>query len=264
MQVKYDSGVTEKSYGKLVGCDLKRMLKTPGFYISLFLSLFILLRPVFQNRINGTFLQCLSVPFGTSDFSPFAAIFCALPFSGSFCEDYNSGFIKSIVSRTGVKRYSFQRCLSVLLSGGIMMALTVAIVIAVCAFRTTVPETEETCAFMQNTVWARMGILMKYHESVFVILKILVAFLFGAVWALAGLVISVFITNRYVTYIAPFVIYQILWVLLSESPFNPVYMFRGDSNFIPSFEFILIYQGTIITLCILVSCIGIRKKANEL
>lgn len=248
-----------------IRCDLKRMLKAPGIYLSVFLSLFILLRPLagaFVEKANGTFLQILSVPFATSDFTPFAAIFCVLPFAGSFCEDYNSGYIKSIALRIGVKKYAQQRCLTVILSGGIMMALTVMIVIVVCACLANMPETEETVAFMRTTIWARMGILMKYHGILFVMLKVLLAFLFGAVWALIGLTISVFLTNLYITYIAPFTLYQILWLLLEGSAFNPVYLLRGDSNFIPSFEFILIYQVVIIIVCCMISCMGIREKVE--
>ncbi len=266
--MEFKPGIKEKSAESsyLIRCDLKRMLKAPGIYLPVILSLFILLRPLagaFTEKADGTFLQILSVPFASSDFTPFAAIFCVLPFAGSFCEDYNSGYIKAIASRIGVKKYARQRCLSVLLSGGIMMALTVMIVIVVCACLTNMPETEETSAFMRTTIWARMGILTRYHEVLFVTLKVLLAFLFGAVWALIGLTISVFITNRYITYIAPFVLYQILWLLLEGSAFNPVYMLRGDSNFIPSFPFILFYQAAIMILCFMISCMGIRKKVEE-
>lgn len=243
---------------------MKRMLRSPRLYVSIFLSLFILLRPLseaFVEKPNGTFLQFLSVPFAASDYTPFAAIFCVLPFSGSFCEDYNSGYFKFIILRTGEKKYAYSRCILVMLSGGIMMAITVSIVILTCAFFSNMPETVDTAAFMRTSIWASMGILIK-HQWILAILKILLAFLFGSAWAMTGLLISVLYINRYVTCIAPFVIYQILWFLLEGNAFNPVYLLRGDSNFIPSFSFIVIYQMIWISVCFLTSYIGIRKRVT--
>jgi hypothetical protein len=79
-------------------------------------------------------------------------------------------------------------------------------------------------------------------------------------WALIGLCVSILIANRYVTLIAPFVLYQALWFLLNETAINPVYLFRGDSNFIPSFAFLVIYQLTCIFLCAVFSIYGIKRR----
>ncbi len=246
--------------------DMKRMFHGAGFYLAFLISLLVLLRPLQEavsGKADGTFFQFLSVPLGTSDFTPFAALFCVLPYAWSFCEDYNTGYIKAIVSRIGIRKYSLQRCFTVMLSGGILMAALMLTVSLVCAGLANRPETSESAAFLSRTIWADLNLLFVADGFAVAGLRVLLAFLFGSVWALFALVVSVFITNRYITLIAPFVVYQILWFLLEENAFNPVYQLRGDSDYLPSLWFVLGYQICLIALCILVSCLGIRKKVEE-
>ena len=97
--------------------DFRRIFRSPRFYLALGISLAILLRPleqVVRYKVGGTFLEMLSIPFALSDFMPFAAIFCVLPFADSFCEDYRSGYVRAAALRVGIKRYAWQRCLTVL------------------------------------------------------------------------------------------------------------------------------------------------------
>lgn len=154
-------------------CDLKRVFHGTGFYLAFLISIVALLRPLhgaFVEKMDGTFFQFLSVPLAGSDFTPFAALFCVIPYAWSFCDDYNTGYIKNIISRIGIKKYSLQR---------------------------------------------------------------------------------------------PFVVYQILWFLLDRNAFNPVYQLRGDSDYLPSLWFVLGYQLFLVIICIMISCIGIRKKVGE-
>lgn len=249
----------------ILKADISRIFTSPKFYISLCLGLVIFLRPLLPAVIHptqGTLMQFLSGPLAISDFTPFAALFCVLPFADSFCEDYLSGFVNFAVLRTGKKKFAVQRCLSVALSGGILMAANMLAAIILCAILANQPETAETAAFLNRTIWAKMDLILRYHGFFHYALRIFLAFLFGCLWALVGLVTSVLITNRYVTYVAPFALYQVLWFLLAETAFNPVYMLRGDSNFLPSLWFVLIHQLLLIMVCFMISYWGIRKKVQ--
>lgn len=207
-------------------------------------------------------MQFLVNVMAGSDFTPFAAIFCVLPFSESFCEDLNSGFYIEIINRIGTRRYAFNRCISVAVSGGLTTALTILIAILACVVGGTLPDTENTVMPLMNSVWAKMGIVLTANGALMYALKVFTAFLFGMLWALVGLTISVLIPNRYVTLVAPFVIYQGLWYLLDERAINPVYMLRGDSDFIPSFAFLVIYQLICIMVCALISANGIIRRTH--
>lgn len=64
---------------------------------------------------------------------------------------------------------------------------------------------------------------------VYLFWKVILGFLFGCIWALAGLAFAVWLPNKYVALIAPFVLYEAMWLALGKIPvLNPIYLMRGD------------------------------------
>lgn len=245
--------------------EVKRILSRPIIYISIIVGLFLINRPLLESLLSGnigsgSISQFLSVPFAMSDFTPFAAIFCSLPFSDSFCEDYNTGYVRQIANRSGIRKYSLIKCIAVALSGGISMALIIAGTIVFCGLLADSPDTAEKIEFMKNSIWVKSGVVFLMNGFLYLAMRVLFAFLFGCVWALIGLLVSTFFTNKYVTYIAPFVIYQFMWFIFNEKKWNPVYLLRGDSNFIPSISFVILYQSFIILVLVVLSSRLIWKK----
>jgi len=250
----------------MVGCDFKRMFHSWQIYVSIIAGLFMLLRPLME--LYGTWkeytpMTLLSMPLAVSDFTPFAAVFCVLPFADSFCEDFSSHYLCGILQRVGVRRYAILRCISVAISGGLVMGVIMLMTILMCVAGAGRPDTAESVAFLSGSVWMRMGIILTGNGILLYLCRILLAFLFGALWALVGLVISSFVPNRYVSMIAPFVLYQALWFFLDENVLNPVYLFRGDFSHIPSFAFIVLWQTLCIGLCVALSCLGIRRRMES-
>ena len=247
----------------MIRSDILRCLHSWKIYVSFACGLALMLHPLLRAwpfRDGFSPMSMLSIPLATSDFTPFASMFCVLPFAESFCEDLNSGFAFEITQRIGAKQYARKRVLSTALSGGIVTALIMLVTIIVCCVGAGQPDTTDTVAFMNNSIWGKLGILTTAHGSILYALRVFVAFLFGMLWALVGMCVSVLIPNRYVTLIAPFVLYQMLWFLLDETAVNPVYMFRGDSNYIPSFVFLVCWQVAWLAFCALFSYIGMTRR----
>ena len=68
-----------------------------------------------------------------------------------------------------------------------------------------------------------------YGEWYIFLWKVILGFLFGCIWALAGLAFAVWLPNKYVALIAPFVLYEAMWLALGKiSILNPIYLMRGD------------------------------------
>ena len=68
-----------------------------------------------------------------------------------------------------------------------------------------------------------------YGEWYIFLWKVILGFLFGCIWALAGLAFAVWLPNKYVALIAPFVLYEAMWLALGKiSVLNPIYLMRGD------------------------------------
>lgn len=255
----------KEKHVQLYRSDMRRIFGSWRIYVSVIVGLLFVLRPFFeayQVWAQMSPMLLLSLPFGSSDFTPFAAIFCVLPFADSFCEDAESDFANSIVLRIGARRYAFQRCIAVAISGAMVMGAIVLVAIMSCVLAAGLPETAESADFMRNTIWARMNVILPHSGALFYAGRLLLAVLFGALWALVGLAISTVLTNRYVTLVAPFVLYQVSWYLLSETPVNPVYLVRADHGGIPSLTFVVIYQSALIALCIFAAYRGIRRKVT--
>ncbi len=103
-----------------------------------------------------------------------------------------------IYSRMLPGKYALTRIVTVALSGGTMLA--VPFIIA-----------------------------LNYGEWYIFLWKVILGFLFGCIWALAGLAFAVWLPNKYVALIAPFVLYEAMWLALGKIPvLNPIYLMRGD------------------------------------
>jgi hypothetical protein len=252
----------------MIKSEAKRLFSRPMLYVAFIVGVFLINRPLIEDVLAkttgpGSISQFLSVPFALSDFSPFAAIFCVLPYADSFCEDYNTGYYRLTVCRSGSSKYALFRSAYVALSGGLVMAGIVLITILFCGSLANLPETPDRIEFMRHSIWVRSGIIYVMNGIPYLALRVVFGFLFGCVWSLIGLFISTIMTNKYVTYIAPFVLYQMLWFVLSETKWNPVYQWRGDMEFIPSISFVLIYQTALIVILLTVSSLMIRRKVRS-
>lgn len=95
-------------------------------------------------------------------------------------------------------------------------------------------------------------------------LKLILAFVFGFLWALVPLAISAWVPNRYVTLIAPFVLYQCMWALLSGTPFNPVGLLRCDmGNMDLTYFGALGIQFAYIAIACVLFWFGLKRRVNN-
>lgn len=208
--------------------DVERAFKTKGFWVAIVLLSIVFIHAIRLNtNLDGSVstYEIISVAMGLSGFTPFAAIFPVLGYSVVFCEEYHSGYLKMITSRMSWKKYGIVRIISVGVSGGIIIAIPIMMVCIIgyiCGVH----------GMPQNGLYAGTHIqylIENYGDAYLLIGKVILGFIFGALWALVGLGISVWFCNRYVALIAPFILYEVMWILLYKVPYlNPIYMIRGD------------------------------------
>ena len=208
--------------------DMKRALSNKGFLAATIILLVIFAHAI---RVNTNFegnvstYEIISSAMALSGFTPFAAIFPVMGYSAAFCEEYHSGYIKMITSRIHWKYYGILRMITTGVSGGIMIAFPFAVVnlIGYFAGEHGMPDT----GLYRGT--KMQYYLETYGDGYILTGKILLGFLFGVLWALVGMAFSVWFCNRYVSLIAPFILYEMMWLLLYDYPvFNPIYLIRGD------------------------------------
>lgn len=208
--------------------DMIRAFRTKGFWVAIIFLSGLSIHAIRANtNLDGSVstYEIISVAMALSGFTPFAAIFPALGYSVVFCEEYHSGYLKMITSRMSWKRYGINRIIAVAVSGGVVIALPIMMVCIIGYIF-------GTHGMPQNGLFAGTHIqyLIEYYGDIYLLTgKVILGFLFGAMWALAGLGFSVWFCNRYVSLIAPFILYEVMWILLYKIPvLNPIYMVRGD------------------------------------
>lgn len=230
----------------ILKADFRRMCSSWQFYVSIIGGLLLFLHPVLliPHIIweNSSPLELFSIAMGISDFTPFAVIFATLPYAASFAVDSQTGYVNSIISRIGYKKYILSRWIAVAFSGALVMGIIMFATVVLCQICSGLPETQESAAFLNNGPWAIVNLPLAMHGIWFYLLRILLAMLFGSLWATVGLIFAAIIPNVYAALILPFVVYQVLWYLLELSILNPLYYFRADYNGIPSLAFAFLYQ----------------------
>lgn len=249
--------------------DLKRSIFSYGFIASIFLLLGILLEPLFSSILFGESLTSLSNAevFGISlSFGMFtiaAPVLCCLPATANYSYDVNSGFINFLVIRCGYRRYIFTRICSTLLSGALVMGIGLGIFALILSFIFTPlnPLDPNHTVALQDTIW--QDLFATTGGWAYILVQILLSMLFGAVWSLAGLMLSSFYPNRFIAWIGPFAVY---YAFLLFAPRLNLDILEPSRKLIPqgnspyTFLYSIFYQLSLIILFATIFLIKTGRK----
>lgn len=216
---------------------LKKSILNIRMLLSVLVSFAILLSSMFINGqvpmfITNSFTQgwdlltLYTVPFAYSSFVIFAGLFPGLPYAYSYLEEQNSGYLKFIQVRMSRKKYAVQKIYFAGLSGGLSMLLTgilIFIVLDVMSFDTTVAQHPP---IFEELVWAPWMYI--WGGRLVLLLKAILLFLFGVLWSELALFFSLIVRNKYVAFVLPFIVYEMLWILMGGTILNPVFILRFD------------------------------------
>ena len=209
--------------------DIKRSLTGWGFWLGFGgLCALFLYNMVTQSALNHTqdSYYIIVNAVAASGFTVFLPLFPVLAYSSDFCEEYESGYYRMILARMSVRGYAQARIISVAISGGAAVGLPVMLMCigAGCFGITNVSAVD---MLRVEADMEMVFISQAYGFGVVVALKAVLGFLFGAVWALVGLAFAVWFVNKYVSLIAPFVLYETMNIFLPKI-LKPSMSVRGD------------------------------------
>lgn len=199
-------------------------------------------------------------PMALSGFTPFACLFPLLPFSLSFVDEYNSGYVRFCVIRERRGSYVWRKLVINALVGGLMMALAFGITF-LAGIWISFPTKGDASGFYECTIW--YPLLSVGGGKLVLFLKTGLAFLFGAVWSSVCMAVSAVAMNRYVALVGTFVLYQLLWNFLPGSPINPVYLLRGDNGVYVSSANPALIQGMTLVIVLLVSGALLQRRVRD-
>lgn len=166
--------------------------------------------------------------FAFSFFSITAGMFPGVPYGFSLLEERNSGYLRYELSRMSVDCYIWKKIFFVGISGAASMAIPYCI-LSVLIGMVGVPTTEAVHPdILESEIWGSIlyiwdGYLVLFLHGVLIVL-------FGILWAELSLLISLFVRNKYIAFVLPFIIFELFW-LLNREPFttiNPMYMLRAN------------------------------------
>lgn len=243
--------------------DLKRGFLNRGFLAGLLAVTWILVSAVCHaplDRSRSSYFILAEV-FAASGFTPFAAVFPGLAYASAFCEEYHSGYLNMIFVRTAFQKFGLVRMAAVGLSGGVMLAAPIGLACGM-AYCFGIPGAPGGSDVGMLDGLAVLSYIENYGDWYVLVWKVWLGFLFGCVWALAGLAFAVWIPNRYVSLIAPFVLYEAMWLGFGEgSVWNPIYLIRGDDlNNYPLSAFM---EGVYLLLAAVVVLLGLKRRYRD-
>ena len=223
---------------KILNEELDRAFHNRRFFIILILALVIFIIgtyrspvPAFSQDVRVHPVNRLMLNLYYGEFGFLAALLATLPFTDSFQEDYNQGFLRLIVQRVSFHKYLKAKVLIVALTGGISLLLTVLIVFLAglsSPVNWNIISGSTSSSFLLDIPQGPLGFLYTLNPFLYLLYLLVSVFGFGAGCALLGLAISTFIRNRYVILAAPLVFVQVLSFLeqraLHLTPaLNPLY-----------------------------------------
>ena len=219
-------------YMKFLWKDIGRSFANPGFFAG-FVGLGTLLTYNFvtESIHSGSPYYAIVNILAASGFIVFLPVFPVLGYASRFCGEYESGYYRFILSRMRPQKYAQMRSISVALSGGVIVALPY-LLICLAAVHLETPGLADINALGTSALRVDADIEMvvigrTYGIGMMVAVKVLLGFLFGSAWALVGLAFAVWMPNKYVSLIAPFVLYESLYILMPNR-LNPAILVRGD------------------------------------
>lgn len=261
---------------KSLGKRLKVCIFSPAMLVSVFVGVWFLTWNRVANLISynaeynaavtfrdlgSVFLDDIATSHSLSGYDLFAPILAVLPAAALFCDDYNSGYIKSILSRVEKRRYIRETLLCSSIAGGLAIFLPCFLsgLFYLVNGKLTSPENLDRwgyCTSFDETVYTSMQYV--WGGLLLALLLMALAFLFGAIWSNVGLLVSVLFPNKYLTLAAPFALYFSVHLIFYRIGFllvfSPVNMLMPNTTFIPFALYPLLYELLLLgAICILIS-----------
>ncbi|MCD7827017.1 MAG: hypothetical protein LUG85_00550 [Clostridiales bacterium] len=158
---------------------------------------------------------------GQSLFYLLLPFFGSLAYSWSLLSERKSGYIKHIVTRTLRRKYYTAKYIAVFVAGGLVVLIPLIInFMVVSAFiPATTPDIFYDIYYDMGPTKA-LSQLFFSHPYVFVLYRMISAFIFAGLFASLGMSFSFFIKNRFVIVALPFLISMLLNYIDSSGYFK--------------------------------------------
>ena len=144
-------------------------------------------------------------------------LFCVLPYTTSFCTEWSSHYLKSVVIRIGPVKYALSKLVACALSSALAVMLGISIFIL--SFLARLPLVSTTAPNYKVFTRTLGGEFLQNGPHIaYFALYILLLSLAGAFWATVGLCASAYLPNKFVALFTPYIGMFALSLLTSGLP----------------------------------------------
>lgn len=179
----------------------------------------------FQNYKMIDIVTMHVMPMALSSYLPFACVFPMLPYGLTLIEEVNSGYDRLIIQRMGINNYIKNKIFFNTIAGGLAAFLPILLIfIGINILGTEVDKDNISDVFL---TWIWSPVMLIWGGRFVLLIKLVLGFLFGAIWANVELMMAAVTKNKYASFVVPFVLYQACWLLLPDF-INPAVLMRGD------------------------------------
>ena len=169
-----------------------------------------------------------------------APLLAPIPYAGAFVDDVKSGYLKAYLPRTSVTRYILGKELACALSGA--LSLVCGIVLGHVLITLVLIPIE---TFSGMPVDPQFGALLG---------RIGLYGLFGALFAMTGLLLSTMTMNAYMAYAAPFILYYVL-IIIQERYARGAFMLNPQNYLTLSGAWPFGGWSAALTILVLLACL---------
>lgn len=179
----------------------KEMFLTPGLYISILLVVVLTLFSCKYEGHGGTVNDCIALFVSGNFTKTVACIPAALPVIVTFCDDCKHQYLRPIVTRCGVKKYTRAKFLASCVSSYLVLAIGIIIAMLILSIYTpiTCDPTFSEFGYGPYAAFETMGL-----PALTFITRACIFSAYAAVYTLVGLVVAALIPNKFLVFAVPF------------------------------------------------------------
>lgn len=194
----------------LIKADLQRSILSFNFVFTIIAAIIGLWLISLQLFINDITIVSLHKNIFNSDYLLIFYPIAAITYSASFCVDWDNDFIKSTLIRTSVTKYSFSKIIACFISSFLAIAFGCGIFLLFHSLSIPLTTPTEIDSITNGLHGPFENLVLSGNYISYFLIKITIASSYFALYAVATLYVSTYITNVFVVYATPLILHYLI------------------------------------------------------
>lgn len=184
----------------MIRAYMYKLIRSPLLYISILGVAAVCSTDLLSHGIHyGNVVDRMNIFLNIGVYRKAVAVFCALPFTANFADEWSGGITLQCIARKGVKKYA---AANILLCWFTAMLTTILGMLGFCGFLSIFIPFSKPYVNPYGFIFGEL--LHSGSSGVYILLRIIIFASSCAMWAVIGMLLSAFFPNKYAAICAPF------------------------------------------------------------